>query len=105
MEYLNKIELRGVVGRVSTQRIARKDLYLFSVLVEHVYMNGGTPCIDSQWFEVRTFEEETPAVIRMQKGDFVQVSGRIRNFPRTDEYGITHSHMAVVAQNVELLNA
>lgn len=105
MEYLNNIELRGRVGRISTQRVNRKDLYLFSVLVEHTYMNGGTPCTDAQWFAVRTFGDETPAATLLKKGDFVQVDGRIRNFPYTNEYGITRNNWEVIARNVRILES
>lgn len=99
MEFLNKVELKGVVGRVSTTKVADKSITNFSLMTEQVNVNkDGTQTIEVTWFNCTTFNE-----IAINKGDKAHVLGRLRIHTYTDQYGIGKTLYEVVVDSVTIL--
>ena len=57
MEFLNKIELRGICGNSSLQKVGDTRVCRFSVVTELAFKgNDGTNIIESTWFNTVAFE-------------------------------------------------
>lgn len=79
MEYLNKIEIRGIVGRVSFSTVGEKRHANFSVCTQYAYKNqSGEAVVEMTWFNVSAWEGPKNGIDNLQKGAQVFVSGRIR---------------------------
>jgi len=74
MEFLNKVELKGVVGRVTTTKVMDKAVTKFSLMTEQVNVSeDGLQTTEVTWFDCTTFNE-----IAINKGDHAHVLGRLR---------------------------
>ena len=79
MEYLNKIEIRGIVGQVSFAEVGDKKHANFSVCTQYAYKNqSGEAVVETTWFNVSAWEGSKNGIDNLQKGAQVFVSGRIR---------------------------
>ena len=79
MEFLNKIEIRGIVGQVNFTEVGEKKLARFSVCTQYDYKNqNGEAVTDTTWFNVSAWEGPKNGIDNLQKGAQVYVSGRIR---------------------------
>ena len=77
MEQLNRIELRGIVGAVRESKVGELILVNMSVATNYVYRGkDGVPVIETTWHSVAKCFEESPGI---QKGDRVEVIGRLKN--------------------------
>lgn len=74
MEFLNKVELRGVVGRVNTTQIMDFSVTNFSLVTERVNVGrDGMLTTEVTWFNCTTYNK-----IEIHKGDKAHVLGRLR---------------------------
>lgn len=79
MEFLNKIEIRGIVGQVSFAEVGEKRHANFSVCTQYAYKNqSGEAVVETTWFNVSAWEGPKNGIDNLQKGAQVFVSGRIR---------------------------
>jgi len=80
MEFLNKVQIRGVVGRNNVITIADRRHFNMSVITQYSYKSkNNEPILESTWFLVVGFESpNTEAAINLKKGDAVEVTGRLR---------------------------
>lgn len=99
MEFLNKVELKGVVGRVSTTKVADKSITNFSLMTEQVNVNkDGLQDTEVTWFNCTTFNE-----IAINRGDHAHVLGRLRIRRYTAEDGTDRVSYEVVVDSVKKL--
>lgn len=107
MEFINKFELCGIVGRAEIKSIGQKKCLEMSVVTNHSYKNReGNPCIDTMWHKVTAWighgvSEKTALEINRQS--WVHVTGRLRASSYTDSDGERHNITEVIASGVELL--
>lgn len=100
MEFLNKVELKGVVGRVSTTKVADKSITNFSLITEQVNVNNdGTQTTEIMWFNCTTFNE-----IAINKGDHAHVLGRLRIRRYATKDGAERMSYEVVVDSVTILD-
>ena len=104
MEFLNKIELRGIVGKSSVTRIGETQLCRFSLVTEYAHKDkGGNQIVEVTWHNVVAFDSKTmPDFEQIQKGSIVRVRGRIRAFRATMADGTEKSCWEVVARSVTI---
>lgn len=75
-EFINKVELLGIVGRSERQKIGDTHVDMFSVVTNDYYRDAkGTPTIDTTWFRVSHWGSTDPAP---EKGQRVRLAGRFR---------------------------
>lgn len=100
MEFLNKVELKGVVGRVTTTKVMDKSVTNFSLMTEQVNVNkDGLQATEVTWFYCTTFNE-----IAINKGDHAHVLGRLRIRRYTAEGGAERVSFEVVASSITILD-
>lgn len=105
MEFLNKIEIRGVVGMVRITKVADTETAQFSVMTEDVSQSkDGCAVVNCTWFSVRAWKG--PGIVelqRIEKGSRVHVIGRFRCQRYVGNDGCEKTSYEVVASTVELV--
>lgn len=105
MEFLNKVEIRGVVGQVHITKVADTETAQFSVLTEDVSRSkDGCAVVNCTWFSVRAWKG--PGIVeleKLQKGSKVHVIGRFRCQRYVGNDGCEKTSYEVVASTVELV--
>lgn len=100
MEFLNKVELKGLVGAISTRPVCDVLYSNFSLMTETGYNSKDGSCvIECCWFKVIAFNAP-----EIKKGDAVHVIGRLRQVRYCNSQGVEISAFEVVAKSVELIN-
>ena len=106
MEFLNKIELKGVVGTSKIANCGPTTACNFSLATEYAYkgQDGGI-IIDTLWIQVCACGPKPgwPDLGGIQKGSKVYVQGRLRAKRYCDAQGIDRVCYEVVAQELKLL--
>lgn len=83
MEHLNRVELHGVVGSVRKTKLSECTITRFTVATNYVYKAAdGTIVEETTWHTVVSWND-----IEIEKGDKVEVVGRIRCNRYVTEYG------------------
>ena len=101
MEQLNKVELRGIVGNVSSNLVADKHHTRFQVATNLAYKDKqGNAVVETTWLSVSAFSDE-PSELKC--GDKVYVLGRLRNNRYIDTYGVERCSTEVVANKVTMI--
>jgi single-strand DNA-binding protein len=106
MEFLNKIELKGVVGRAEMNSFNNSQVCNFSVVTEYSTVDKErNSIIETAWFNVSAWSgrNDIKDLYNIQKGSWVHVYGRLRVRKYTTQTGEERSAMDVIANKVELL--
>ena len=107
MEFLNRIELQGIVSLKKIQSYGDKSSVLFNMVTNYAYTSkDGMPVIDTTWFQVLAWEgkaisRETAEAI--DKGSWVRVTGRLRMYHYTTAEGTNQTAYQVVARKVDIV--
>lgn len=106
MEFLNKLELRGVVGRADVNAFNNNRVCNFAVVTENSGVDReGNSTVDATWFNVTAWNgvQGLPNLDLLQKGIWVHVIGRVRVRKYTTQEGEERSVSDVLARRVEIL--
>ena len=104
MEFLNRIELRGIVGTSALNRIGDSEVCRFSIVTEYSYKDReNNPVVDTTWFNVTAWEgnKGIPALDFISKGTPVYVCGRLRSQKYQGSDGVEKSFLEIIANTVE----
>lgn len=106
MEQLNKIELRGNIGFVRTQRFEGTQVCHFTVATNYVYKGrNGEPVIETTWHNVSVWEGKAIAdVSQILRGAKVYVCGRIKSQHYTDSDGLERYSYEIQASKVAIID-
>ena len=97
MEYLNKVELKGVVGRANVTNYGDMNVTTFSVVTEYAYENkSGVSTLEMTWFSCTAYK-----ALDIAKGDRVHVEGRFRTRKYLDQENVERVSYDVVVNKVE----
>ena len=106
MEFLNKIELQGVVGRAEINSFNNSQVCNFSVVTEYSTIDRErNSIIETAWFNVSAWSgrNNIQELYNVQRGSWVHVMGRSRVRKYTTQTGEERSAMDIIANKVELL--
>lgn len=107
MEFMNKIELRGVVGRADVNNVGGRNVCNFSVVTEYSQRDrDGVPSTDVMWFNVSLWEREGQPLdlYPIEKGAWIEVSGRLRQRKYISSIdGLERLSLDVIAQSATVL--
>ena len=106
MEFLNKIELKGVVGRAEINSFNNSQVCNFSVVTEYSTIDKDrNSIIETAWFNVSAWSgrNNITDLYNIQRGSWVHVIGRLRVRKYTTQTGEERSAMDVIAGKVVLL--
>jgi single-strand DNA-binding protein len=105
MEFLNRIEIRGVVGRAEINTFNGTQVCNFSVVTEYSTRDrDGNPDVDITWFNVSAWQGPSmPDFYEVQKGTWVEVSGRLRIRKYTTQDNEERQSMDILARTVKMV--
>jgi single-strand DNA-binding protein len=106
MEFLNRIKLRGVVGRADVSAFNGAHVCNFSVVTEYSTRDReGNSAVEVTWFNVAAWEgrDVVEDLYGIQKGVWVEVTGRIRVRRYTTQENEERTALDVVARKVVVL--
>lgn len=98
MEYLNKIEVQGVVGNSSSGTIENTTYTQFSLCVQYIYQNGKDLVCGTTWIQVKYFGD-----IKINKGDWVYAAGKLKISRYSSPEGQTHIIPEIMASIVKVV--
>lgn len=102
MEQLNRVELRGIVGSVRESKVGDRMITRLTVATNFAYKDSeGCAVIETTWHTVSTWSD---APLGIQKGDSVEVIGRIRNQRYMNAAGEDCTCVEIFARNVVKLD-
>ena len=105
MEFLNKTEIRGIVGNSSIQKVADTRICRFSVVTELAYKDrDGGNIIESTWFNVTAWEgKDIKDLESITRGAIVHVIGRLKCNRYVDTNGNDRVQYEIVARKVDVV--
>ena len=105
MEFLNRIELRGIIGSVYVKDFVNAKVANFSVATNHCYTaKDGCQVIDTTWFRIVAWESDTIKKLdQLQKGAAIHVIGRVRMQRYTAADGSERSTCEILASKLEIV--
>lgn len=106
MEFQNKIELRGVVGRAEVSTFASGQVCNFSVVTEYSTVDRErNAAVEVTWLNVSAWggREGIAELYGIQKGAWVEVIGRLRMRKWTTQENEERTTYEVIARKVTLV--
>ncbi len=106
MEFINRIELAGVVGRIHRQTVSNQIMANFSLVTEYGFRDkGGYSVVETTWHNVVAWNSDNISCLdAIDRGSHVHVIGRIRMRRYSDSNGESRISFDVVASSVEVLS-
>lgn len=99
MDYINKIELQGLVGCVRTNQVQGMTVQNFSLLTEYLNkLKDDSYVCESTWHQVVAWNSQA-----INKGDKVRVVGRLRQTKYTTSDGTERVYYEVVASELKVI--
>lgn len=104
MEFLNRIELVGVVGRIHRQTFSDRMVANFSLVTEYSFKdkNGGA-VVEVCWHNVVAWHDGNMPLDLIEKGTAVCVQGRLHCRRYTSESGEPRTSYEVIAASVNIV--
>ena len=104
MEFINRIELVGVVGRISKQTFSNRMVANFSVVTEYSYKDKtGCAMVETTWHNVVAWQNGDMPLDLIERGTHVCVQGRLRCRKYTSESGEQRTTYEILAVSVNIL--
>lgn len=103
MQFINRVEIQGVVGTVNRHPMTTGGpcALRFSVCTDYVFQSkDGAVVIDTTWHSITAAESSANELGWLQKGTKVRVIGRMRNVRYTDAQGNERSIVEIVAESI-----
>ncbi len=104
MEFINRIKLVGVVGRISKQTFSNRMVANFSVVTEYSFTDKtGGAVVETTWHNVVVWQNGDMPLDLIERGTHVSVQGRLRCRKYTSESGEPRTFYEIIASGVNIL--
>ena len=101
-QYINRVELQGIVGTSKVISIGDKKAVRFSLATNYAYKDKeGYPVIKTTWHACSVWAEREADLTMYRKGTPLHIEGRIRNIRYTDASGCERTTLEVVETKIE----
>ena len=105
MQYINKIEIQGIVGSIRSNTLYNDTVYTMSVETTTMYRSKeNQPIAETMWHIVVVWASTTSTDLsKVEKGTPVRVVGRLRTTKYTDTNGVERMYNEVIASEFEII--
>ena len=101
-QYINRVELQGIVGTSKVISIGDKKVVRFSLATNYAYKDKeGYPVMETTGHAGTAWAEKEGDLTKYRKGTPLHIEGRIRNIRYTDASGCERTTLEVVATKIE----
>lgn len=104
MEFLNRIEIRGIIGSVSVKQIGNAKNANISVVTEYFHTaKDGCAVIETTWHRVDAWEGNLIRNLdQLKKGSCIHVVGRVRAQKYIAADGLERTVYGILASELEI---
>ena len=96
-QYINRVELHGIVGTSKVIFIGDKKAVRFSLATNYAYKDKeGYPVIETTWFSCSSWAGREDDLSMYSRGTPLHVEGRLRNLRYTDASGCERSTLEII---------
>lgn len=104
MEYLNKIEIKGLINEIKITQVCNTCVVRLSVEVRDYYSNNGGSIAKTTFIPVVAWESDNcPNLSKLQKGDNIHVQGRLEVESFLDQNGNTKTYFQTRANKLKMI--
>ena len=104
MENINRIELRGTVGTVKTNKVGDTKVARFALATCYTFRNlPGESVVEVTWHNVSAWQSDSISLEGLTKGAQVHIIGRIRTQRYTASDGSERTFYEVLASKLDVL--
>ena len=105
MEFLNRVNLAGIIGQVRVSELGNTKYARVSLATNSAFKKDGSLVIETTWHNVTAWSGGKNADLAdLQKGQAVEVQGRIRNQRYTATDGTERYATEILAREVTVLD-
>ena len=106
MEYINRIEIRGKVGKVDITTVGRFRCSRMSVMTNYLFRDlAENNLIDTTWFSVSAWDDnpQVKDAFEAREGDVIHIIGRVSIKRYIAPDGSERTVVEVIAQSVKIV--
>lgn len=106
MEYINRIEIRGKVGKVDITTVGRYRCSRMSVMTNYLFNDlAGNNLTETTWFTVTAWDDnpQVKDAFEAGEGDAIHIIGRVRINRYVAPDGSERTAVEVIAQSVKIV--
>ena len=106
MEYLNRVELKGIVGNILVRTYEENRMARIGLVTDYAYKAAdGSLIVDTSWHNVIAWEgRKIPCIDRIAKGTKLHVIGRIRYQKYTGVDGVDRISTEILASEINVID-
>ena len=104
MQYLNKVDLQGIVGTCKFTNIGDMTLARFALITKEAIRNkNGEITVEITWHNIAAWKSPMVSHDGLEKGAIVNLTGRIRNTCFITESGERRNIQEIIAGRLEII--
>lgn len=100
MDFINKVEIKGIVGSAKQSLVGHYLSVRFSVCTENPIINDGNALIENTWFQCVAID--VPNMEQIEKGKVVHVTGRFKMHGYIDSGGNERYVYEVICKTIKV---
>ena len=102
MEYINKVELQGVIGKIK-ETVSNYKVHTFNILVNYIHpSDNGEVLVESTWIVVKAHDKIIEGTLEC--GKFAHIIGRLRKETYIDFSNKECSMYSILANSIKVFN-
>lgn len=103
LQFINKVEIQGVVGKIQRSVYGNKAAVAMSVCTQTAYNNAnGIPVVDTLWIQVAYWTDANDNHFPY-RGDWINATGRLRSRKYMTPDKEEHTTYDLLAETVEII--
>lgn len=104
MEFLNRVNLAGIIGQVRVTEIGKTKYARVSLATNLAFKKNGAVVIETTWHNLTIFQSDKTADLSLlEKGKALRAVGRIRNQRFTGSDGQEHYLTEILVSECSLI--
>lgn len=100
MDFINKVEIKGIVGSVKQSLVGHYMAVRFSVCTNHIYSKDSEGIIETTWFPC--YAVDIKNMEKVEKGKLVHVTGRLKSTRYVNNEGMEQTIYEIICQTIEV---
>jgi single-stranded DNA-binding protein len=105
MEFLNRIEIKGIIGNIRLTDVSDNKCARLSVVTNYCYNSiDGCAVIETTWHDCVAWGNQHPIVSNLSKGDAVHIIGRLKQVRYCGADGVEHTANQIIVGKLDKIS-